>query len=103
MVRARRVAERWTDASITFSDEVGARQLFCGSITPVTPSAGVQELGERLGQTIRQRFHHDGVVIVMVALELGHELGDAVTGGDGKCPDEIADTALEGCDEIGQR
>src|SRR5439155_24664471 len=49
---------------------IGLRQLFLASESPRSPCLFVQILGKRFGESICQRLRHDGVVIVMLPLEL---------------------------------
>ena len=63
----------------------------------------MQVLGERLGEPIGQRLDHDRVVVVVVGLELAHQLVGADAGGHGEHADVVRHAALARRDEVGQR
>ena len=63
----------------------------------------MQAFGKRFGQTVGERLHHDGGVVVIGALEA---LGDFVLAnacGDGEAADIIGKAARAGRNEIAQR
>src|SRR3569833_566413 len=74
-----------------------------GAVAPeLLAHALVQPRGERLGETVGQRFHHDRRIIVIGALEAGGDLVLADAGGDGEAADVVGKSARARRDEIGQ-
>ena len=73
------------------------------AVAPVLPRLRVQILGERFGEPIGDRLHHDRVVVVEIALEAAHQLVGAEPGGDGEQPEVVGHAAFPRGDEISQR
>ena len=46
-------------------------------------------LGQRLGETVGKCLDHDGVVVIVFALELGDEGVTAQSSGDCECADAV--------------
>ena len=84
------IAERRTDAAISLAHQVVGRQPLVGAVAPVLARARVQPFGERLGQPIGQRLHHDRVVVVVVALEARGQLVGAEAGRHGERAEVVA-------------
>ena len=74
MVRAGGIAERGADAAIALGDEILVRVGLALAVGPVAPCPCVEALGEGFGQAIRERLHHDRLVVVVVLLEAGGEI-----------------------------
>ena len=83
------------DAAIFFLDQIFGVEIFGFAKAPFVADAFVQIFGEGLGQTIRQRLGHDGVVIVVVVFEFLDEFLEAMAAGDGEGADVIRESA--GC------
>src|SRR5918993_5369162 len=64
VVGARRVAERRADAAVALLDQLLARRLRVG-LVPLAPRPQMEPLGERLGETVRERLDHDRAVVVV--------------------------------------
>ena len=60
------------------------RKIFVPAVTPFLADALVQKFGERLGQAVRQRLGHDGVVIVVVGFEFLDQFLQSMPAGDGE-------------------
>ena len=98
MVRAGGVAECGADAAIFLRDQLIVRELFIRRV-PGAAHIAMDFFCKRFGQTIGERFRHDRVVIVVIALEMRDELVDA----DACRHRERADVIEIGRDEIGER
>ena len=94
MVRTSGIASGGTNAAITFVDQVIQGQPFVAPIAPILPGPAVQKLGEGLRQAIRQGLGHDGIIIIVVALESRANLFQAKTRADRECPQVIRALAL---------
>src|SRR3546814_8988088 len=71
MVRAGRIARRWTDATVCLGDQLVVRQSLVGGIAPeLLAHALVHMLGEGFGETVGQRLGKDARVIVVLGGEL---------------------------------
>ena len=103
MVRAGGIAIRRSDATIFLRDQILAAQILVRAVAPVSASARVEALGERLSQSIRQRLHHDGGIVVVVSLVLLDQRVDADAGGHSKGAKVIDDAAVLWSDEVGER
>ena len=73
VVGARRVAERGADAAVALGGQVFGAQFLIRTVAPLATHTLVQHLCERLGQAVGQRAHHDGRIVVVVALEFVDE------------------------------
>ena len=62
----------------------------------------MQCLGQRFGQPIGQCFDQNRAVIVVLALEVGHQPSDADAGRDGESAQVVGVPAVERGDKIGQ-
>ena len=60
-----------------FVDQLLGREPFSSSVAPLLAHALVQAFGEGLGETVRERFGHDGVVVVVIGFELLDEFLEA--------------------------
>ena len=70
VVRAGRVAWRWTNALILFLDQSFVVQLLIGCVAPeIFTNDFVHTLSERLRKAVSQSFHHDAVVIIVVGIK----------------------------------
>ena len=76
MVGSSRVAGCWPDAPIALAKQVVFGQLLVMSEPAVSSSLFVGLFGQSLGEPVRQGFHENGVVIVVVALVSPGELVD---------------------------
>ena len=63
----------------------------------------MEPFGERLGQPIGQRLHHDRVVIVVIAFETVPPTRRTDAGRHGERSDVIAAAAVDRRDKIGER
>ena len=66
------------------------------------PRARVQVLRERFGEAVGERLHHDRVIVVVVALEGGSQIGRPDAGRYGKRADVVDVAAFARRDEIGE-
>ena len=82
-----------TDAPVLLRDHFIARQVLVRRV-PLRARLFVEQLRERLGQAIGQRFRHDGVVVIVVALKARHHLGNSDAGRDREPADVVDDVAL---------
>ncbi len=103
VVRAGRVAEGRPDAAVALLQQVVVAQLFAGAVPPLAPDAGVQELRERLGQAVRQRLHHDRVVVVVRGGVAGGQFVGAQAGRDSEGPEVVGRAVAGRRHEVGQR
>src|SRR5260221_13461868 len=103
MVRASRIAGRWTDTAVFLADQFIIRKCFVAGISPELAShAPVQMLGEGLGEAIGERLEQDRIVIVVLRFELCQPLVDTDSGGYRKSADVILDRAVVRCDEVSE-
>jgi hypothetical protein len=104
VVGLRRIARRRTDALILFEDHLVGRKILIWCIAPeFLAHALVHPFREGFGQTIRQRFHENGRVIVVRILEA---IGDDVfanASGDHEHADIVLHAGRDRRDEVGQR
>ena len=80
-----------------------ARQLLVLAVAPVLARLRVQVLGERLGQPVGQRLHHDRVVVVVLLLEASRQLVGAEAGRHREHAEVVGHAALPRRDEVGER
>ena len=102
VVGAGGIAERGADAAVALGDQVFVRELLVGAVAPLAARARVQVLGERLGEPVGERLHHDRVVVVEVLLERAREVVGLDARGDRKRTDVVGDAGFERRDEIGE-
>src|SRR5215831_830622 len=95
VIGLRRIAWRWTDAAITFFDQILDLQIFTPPVAPLFARPFVQQFGEGLG--------HNRVVIVVIALEPRAKLFQADACGYGEAADVVDPPILARRDEVGQR
>ena len=75
MIGLRRIAGRGANAGIAFGDQFLIAEILARGIAPMRAAdAFMHHLGKRLGETIRQRLHHDRGIIVGLGLEAGGDL-----------------------------
>src|SRR5687767_9346978 len=103
MVGTRRVPGRRPYPAIFFLDQIFAAQPLIASESPFAASLFMQKFRECLRQSIRERFGHDRMIVVVVRLELPHKFVGSVTGCYRKCADVILSAALHRRDKISQR
>ena len=84
-------------------NQIVVGQHFGRAVAPLAPHARVQVFGERLGQTIGKRLHHDRAVVVVLLLVPLHQLVGAEAAGDRKRAEVIGDARRSRRDEIGER
>ncbi len=70
---------------------------------PIRPGSLVHQFGERFGQAIGDRLHHDRFVVVQLGLEFGGQLVRTDAGGDDEPTDVIFPATIDRSDVIGQR
>ena len=103
VIRTGRIAGRRADAFVFLAHQGLVVKFFIGRITPELPAhAFVQPLGKGLGQTVRQRLGHDGVVIVVRLFEFLRQLLGAMNP-DGETADIILEAGIFRRDEICER
>src|SRR5690606_38466137 len=104
VIRTGWIPRRGPDAPIFFENQLVVGQVFVGGVSPeLAPNAIVKHLGERLGQPVGQSLDHDLIVVVVLALELGDDLLDALAGRDGERAYIVGATRFARRDKIGQR
>ena len=96
MVGAGGITGRRANTAITLFDEVFVGEFFVLSVTPFFTHAFVQVLGEGLGESIRQRFGHDRVVVVVVLFEFFDEFLQSVPAGDGERAKVVGGLMVDG-------
>ncbi len=102
VIRTRRIARRRPDAAILLVDQLLVAQVFVAAVTPFAAHPLVQAFGERLGQAIRERFGHDGVVVVVLGPEAVAQLLQADAARHGEGADVIGQSGILRRDEIGE-
>src|SRR5437867_4327964 len=70
MIRAGRIPRSRTNALVFLADQFLAIQALRSPKTPRDARLLMQVLRKRLRQPIRQRFGHDGIVIIVLSLKL---------------------------------
>ena len=83
MIGTGRITGSRPNAAIFFADQIVMRQFFVAPKSPGDPRLLVQIFGKRFRQSIRQRFGHDRVVIVVLTFEFFREFIGAMNR-DGK-------------------
>ena len=79
------------------------RQLLVRAVAPLASGFGVQVLGRRFREAVGEGLHHDGAVVVVVALELGREGVGPDARGDRERPDVVEPPATARGHEVGER
>src|SRR5579864_483848 len=97
-----RIARRGANSSVTLLEQFVMAELFFAAEAPRIASAFVHELGQSLGQTIREGLGHQSIVVVIVLLELFNQRLDLNSGGDSKCAEVVLQLRFFRRDEIGQ-
>ena len=90
VIGTRGVAGGGPDAAILFINEFFGGKFLQIAVAPFFTRPLVQIFGEGLGQTVGERLGHDGVVVVVVGLELLDQLIETVTGGHGESAEVIS-------------
>ena len=103
VVGAGRVARRGPDAAVLLADQVAHLERLVLAVAPLAARALVQPLGERLGQAVGERLHHDRGVGVVLALVARDQLVDAEPRGHGEGPDPVGEPRLARRHEVGER
>ena len=103
VVGAGRVAEGRADAAVGLGDQVLVGEVLVGLVAPLAPHAGVEHLGERLGQPVGERLDHDRRVVVVVALVGARELLDADARGHREGAHVVEQAGLARRHEVGER
>ena len=102
VVGLRGVARRGANAIVALADQVGNLELLVWRVAPVRAARiGVEFFGERLSQSVRQRFDQNRVVIVMLEFKLSGEFFSAVNANRERA-DVIGHASLERGDVIAQ-
>ena len=91
------IPERRPDAAEALGDELVLRSLIA-RLVPPAPRNLVQVLGERLREAVGEGLRHDRAIVVVLGLEPGRELVEAVPGGDRECTEMVAGRG----DEVGE-
>src|SRR5690606_11880912 len=102
VVGAGGVAGGGADAAVLFGDEVVVAERFVLAVAPLDAGALVEALGEGFGEAVGEGFGHDGVVVVVLRLELEDEVLQADAAGDGKGADVVCEPAVLRSDEVGE-
>ena len=89
MIRTRRITGGRADAAIFLRDQIIGGEILRAAKTPFITHALVQVFGKRLRQAVGDGFRHDGVVVVVLCLELLDNVLQADAGGDCKRTDII--------------
>src|SRR5207248_7372216 len=85
------------DAAEALGDELVLRSRIA-RLVPPAPRNLVQVLGERLREAVGEGLRHDRAIVVVLGLEPGRELVEAVPGGDRECTEMVAGRG----DEVGE-
>src|SRR5512140_71295 len=101
MIGASRVACRRPDPAVLFPEQLFFAELLAFAKAPLFAGTLVQEFGESLREAVRERLGHDGVVIIMIELEMFAEFLNTKPGANGKGP-EIIRCGAFGRDVVGQ-
>mmetsp|Transcript_55188 Transcript_55188/g.146427 ORF Transcript_55188/g.146427 Transcript_55188/m.146427 type:complete len:1471 (+) Transcript_55188:155-4567(+) len=104
VVGLRRVAGRRADALILGLEHVVVRQLLVGRVAPeLLAHLVVQELGKGLGEAVGDGLHHDALVVVVLAAQLGADVLAAEAGRDGERANVVRLARVLGRHEVRER
>mmetsp|Transcript_30482 Transcript_30482/g.79140 ORF Transcript_30482/g.79140 Transcript_30482/m.79140 type:complete len:974 (-) Transcript_30482:1460-4381(-) len=102
VVGLRRVARRGADALVLGLEHVIGGELLVGRVRPeLRAHLEVEVLGEGLGEAIGDGLHHDALVVVVLAAQLGADLLAAEARRDGEGADVVRLARALGRDEVG--
>lgn len=86
---------------MTLADQVAVREGFAEA--PLRAGAPVETFREGFREAVGEGLGEDRAVVVVVLLEAGAKLGEAVARGDGEEADVVATARGPGRDEVGER
>src|SRR3954468_1189386 len=103
VIRTGRISVCRTDPAILLRDQIVVPQGFVLAIAPIFPRLCVEVFRKRFGEPIRERLHHDRVVVVVIPFEFPHQIVGTKASRDREHSEIIRNATLARSDEVRQR